>query len=81
LAAVLITPSITTPGKVTPTGPDHLNEVVSCFTTSATASGTAGRGVAIFCRSARSFPVATSTGAALIPEPPMSMPSACMALA
>src|SRR5712691_889150 len=44
LAAVLVTPSVTTPGKVMPTGPDQLNEVVSCFTTSATASGGARRG-------------------------------------
>ena len=81
LAAVLIRPSVTTPGKVIPTGPDQLNEVVSCFTTSATASGRAGRGVGIFRRSARSLPAAASTGAALMPEPPMSMPSACMPLA
>ncbi len=80
LAAVLVTPLVTTPGKVMPTGPDQLNEVVSSFTTPATASGRAGRGVSIFCRSASSFPVATSTGAPLMPVPPMSMPSACMAL-
>jgi hypothetical protein len=78
LAAVLVTPSVTTPGKVMPIGPDQLKAVVSCFTTSATASGSAGRGVAIFCRSARNLPVVTSTGAALMPEPPMAMPSACM---
>ena len=81
LAAVLVTPSVTTPGKVMPTGPDQLKKVVSCFTTSATASGLAGRGVAIFCRGASSLPVVTSTGAPLMPEPPMSMPSACMAQA
>src|SRR5580658_1676379 len=80
LAAVLVTPLVTTPGKVMPTGPDQLKEVVSSFTTPATASGRAGCGVSIFCRSASSFPVATSTGAPLMPEPPMSMPSACMAL-
>ena len=81
LAAVLVTPSMTTPGKVMPTGPDQLNEAVICFTTSATASGRAGRGVAIFCRSVTNLPVVTSTGAPLMPEPPMSMPSACMAQA
>jgi imidazole glycerol-phosphate synthase subunit HisF len=79
-AAVLVTPSVTTPGKVIPTGPDQLKEVVSFLTTSATASGSAGRGVSIFCRSASSLPVVTSTGAALMPEPPMSMPSTRMAI-
>ena len=76
----VVTPSVTTPGKVMPTGPDQLKEVVSLFTTSATGPGRAGRGVSIFSRSARSLPVVTSTGAALMPEPPMSMPSACMAI-
>ena len=80
LAAVLVTPSATTPGKVMPTGPDQSKEAVSFFTTSATASGTAGRGVSIFCRSASSLPAITSTGAALMPDPPMSMPSTCMAI-
>jgi hypothetical protein len=79
-AAVLVTPSITTPGKVMPTGPDQSNEAVRFFTISAIGPGRAGRGVSIFCRSASSFPVATSTGAALMPLPPMSMPSACMAI-
>src|SRR5215469_720409 len=78
LAAVRVTPSITTPGKVAPTGPDQPNDLVSRATTPATASGVAGRGVSIFCRSASSLPAATSTGAALIPVPPMSTPSACM---
>ena len=63
-----------------PTGPDQLNAATSSPTTPATASGTAGRGVSIFFRSASSLPVSTSTGAALMPLPPMSMPSACMAL-
>ena len=80
LAAVLVTPSVTTPGNVMPTGPDQLNAVTSSFTTAATASGRAGRGVSIFCRAASSLPVSTSTGAALMPVPPMSMPSACMAI-
>jgi imidazole glycerol-phosphate synthase subunit HisF len=80
LAAVRVTPAVTTPGKVMPIGPDQLNVAVSFFTTSDTAWGSAGRGVSIFCRSASSLPVATSTGAALIPDPPMSMPSACMAI-
>src|ERR1700733_1052922 len=78
LAAVLVTPLVTTPGNVMPIGPDHSNEVTSWLTTSATASGTAGCGVAIFFRSASSFPAATSTGAPLMPVPPISMPSACI---
>ncbi len=78
LAAVRVTPLITTPGKVTPVGPDQEKASTSLCTTSATAFGTAGRGVAIFTRSATKVPVSRSTGAALIPVPPISMPSACM---
>jgi hypothetical protein len=80
LAAVRVTPLITTPGKVMPVGPDQEKVSTSLCTTSATASGTAGRGVAIFTRSAANVPVSRSTGAALIPVPPISMPSACMLL-
>ena len=47
LAAVLVMPFITTPGKVMPTGPDQLNVLTSWATTSATASGVAGCGVSI----------------------------------
>ena len=77
-AAVRTVPPATTPGKVAPMTPDQLNASTSSCTTSVTASGVAGDGVAIFFRSASSFPVARSTGAPLIPVPPMSIPSACM---
>ena len=79
LAALRMVPLITTPGKVAPmTSPLWGNEPASSRTTSVTASGVAGRGVAIFFRSASSFPVSRSTGAPLIPVPPMSIPSACI---
>ena len=60
--------------------PDQPNACTSSWTTSLTASGVEGGGVRIFFRSASSFPVARSTGAPLIPVPPMSMPSACMSI-
>ena len=41
------------------------------------APGVAGFGVRILYRSAVSSPVARSTGAAFIPDPPMSMPNDC----
>ena len=69
---------MTTPGKVAPVTPDQLNELASSRTTSVTASGVDGCGVAIFWRSASIVPVATSTGAPLMPVPPMSIPSTCM---
>src|ERR1035438_2472237 len=77
LCAVMVVPLITTPGNVIPAGPVQPNPLARSRTTSATASGTAGRGVSILTRSAASLPVNTSTGAALIPVPPMSMPSTC----
>ena len=51
------------------------------MTTSAIASGVDGCGVAIFNRSFASVPVARSTGAAFIPDPPMSMPNAVIVIA
>ncbi len=73
-AAVRMTPSTTTPGNVMPTGPVHSKWSTSLATTSAIAFGVAGCGVGIRWRSAVSSPVFVSTGAPLIPEPPMSMP-------
>src|SRR4051812_25422661 len=73
-AAVRVTPSTTTPGKVTPTRSNPSN----CPATSATASTTLvtslGCGVGTRTRSASNSPSAVSTGAPLTPEPPMSMP-------
>ena len=78
LAALRMVPLITTPGKVAPVTPVQPNDAATSCTTSVTASGVAGCGVAIFFRSASSFPVSRSTGAPLIPVPPMSIPSACI---
>ena len=75
LAALSVTPRRTTAGNVTPTGPDHSKWATSCATTSAIAAGVAGCGVWILYRSAVRVPSARSTGAAFIPEPPMSMPN------
>ena len=44
LAAVRVTPPITTPGNVMPIGPDQLKSATSSLTAPATASGSAGRG-------------------------------------
>ena len=79
LAAVSVTPSTTTPGNVIPAGPRQPNDSTSCPTVLATVSGTAGCGVSSLTRSASNLPWAVSTGAPLIPEPPMSMPSTCTA--
>ncbi len=79
LAAVIVTPFTTTPGNVMPTGPVHSKFFTCCATTAATASGLAGRGVSTLTRSVRNVPVVVSTGAALMPVPPMSMPSTCTA--
>src|SRR5215469_715445 len=76
-AAVWTTPSTTTPGKVRPTGPVQAKSCTRRAATSMTASGVAGWGVWIFCRSAVSWPVDVSTGAALMPVPPISMPRTC----
>src|SRR5439155_25668730 len=75
LAAVQVVPPITTPGNVTPIGPDQPKSATSCLTASATGSGCAGLGVGTLTPSAARVPVVTSTGAALIPEPPISIPS------
>ena len=79
LAAVSVFPSTTTPGNVMPAGPVQLNASTNWPTVLATASGTAGWGVSSLTRSASSLPCPVSTGAALIPEPPISMPSTCTA--
>ena len=79
MAAVIVTPSTTTPGNAMPTGPVQSKFFTCWATTAATASGLAGRGVSTLTRSVSSFPLAVSTGAALIPVPPMSMPSTCTA--
>src|SRR6185437_2266958 len=80
LAAVIVTPLITTPGNAIPAGPVQLKSWTSPCTALAIASGSAGRGVSTLIRSVMNVPLAVSTGAALIPEPPMSMPSTCTAL-
>src|SRR5689334_24963195 len=69
LAAVRMTPLVTTPGKVMPALPDQPNPAVRPRTASATALGLAGCGVGTLIRSRVRVPLATSTGAALIPEP------------
>jgi hypothetical protein len=58
-----------------PAGPVQPKPATSPLTASAIGSGSAGRGVATLTRGALKAPVVTSTGAALIPEPPMSIPS------
>ena len=77
LAALRITPWRTTPGNVTPTCPCQPKCSTSSATTGAIDVGVAGWGVRILKRSAVSSPVAMLTGAAFIPEPPMSIPNAC----
>src|SRR5262249_13912983 len=75
LAAVYVTPPMTTPGKATPVGPAQPTPATSPAPASAIASGSAGGGVATLTRGVVRVPVVTSTVAALIPEPPMSIPS------
>ncbi len=79
LAAVIVTPFTTTPGNVMPTGPVQSKFFTCCATTAATASGLAGWGVSTLTRSVSNVPLVVSTGAALMPVPPMSMPSTCTA--
>src|SRR4051794_7476779 len=74
LEAVSVTPFLTTAGKVTPTGPFHAWCSITCATTSATGAGRAGCGVTIRNRGAASWPESMSTGAPLMPLPPMSIP-------
>ncbi len=69
-----MTPLVTTPGKVMPALPDQPNSATRPRTASATAFGPAGCGVGTLIRSLVRLPMVTSTGAALIPEPPMSIP-------
>jgi hypothetical protein len=74
-AAECTTPLRTTPGTVTPTGPVASgNRLTSSAITSATASGVEGCGVSMRCRSVAKSPTMRSTGAALMPLPPKSMP-------
>ena len=79
LAAVSATPPRTTAGNVAPTAPSPPNLATTWATTSATDAGTAGCGVSSRYRSAVSVPRSTSTGAPLMPVPPMSIPSTCCA--
>src|SRR5690625_4085840 len=74
----MATPSWTTAGKVTPTGTPRpiSKDSTKAVTVSATASGVEGWGVGIRRRSADSAPVLRSTGAPLMPLPPISTPKA-----
>src|SRR5262245_61189888 len=74
-AAVSTTPCRTTAGMVSPTGPGMPICCGISPTTSATACGVAGDGVSNRTRSAANLPSAMSTGAPLIPVPPMSIPT------
>ena len=73
-AALPMTPWRTTPGKVTPTGSLPFQLPATSTSAGSTASGVAGRGVSTRTRSSIRAPASTSTGAPLIPDPPMSMP-------
>ncbi len=76
-AAVFTTPCCTTPGTVTPIGePSCTSSKRSTIsaTQSHTASGVDFSGVSILKRSWANSPFSRSTGAPLIPLPPMSMP-------
>jgi len=78
LAAVRTTPLVTTAGKVTPMGESPMSSLkcaVICSRMSATAAGEDTFGVTMRSRSLANSPVARSTGAPLMPVPPMSMPS------
>src|SRR5690606_7401542 len=74
-----VVPPSTTPGKVIPTGPVQPKWSTTCLTPSATASGVAGCGVRTLWRSCARSPLPRSTGAPLIPDPPMSTPKISMA--
>ncbi len=77
-AADRTTPRRTTAGTVTPTGPvESGNLATSSAMISPTASGVDCSGVSMRSRSAANSPVSTSTGAALMPLPPKSMPIGC----
>ena len=72
-AAVRTVPPTTTAGSVHPIGPVTPTCSTSVATTAATASGVEGSGVTIRIRPV-AVPVARSTCAALMPEPPTSTP-------
>ena len=74
-AALCTTPWRTTVGIAAPIGPVHSKCSTSSFTMGAIASGVAGCGVSTWYRSSHNSPVSRATGAAFMPEPPMSMPS------
>ena len=86
-AADFSTPSIVTPGSPMPIGVaspsplDLARRLTIRETEASTASGVDGLGVATRIRSERKRPASTSTTAALIPLPPMSMPIAIRPLA
>ena len=69
-AALRMVPPITTPGKVAPVTPVQPNDCASSLTTSVTASGVAGCGVAIFFRSVSKLPGVEVHGRALDPCSP-----------
>ena len=73
--AVSTIPPRTTAGTATPPGPAIPISFRTPSTAAATACGVAGDGVGNRIRSAASSPVAMSTGAALIPVPPISTPT------
>ena len=77
-AAEKTVPLRTIAGTVMPMGLSPVRSLkcsATSPTTFATASGVDGFGVSIRSRSAANSPVARSTGAPLMPEPPMSIPS------
>src|SRR4051812_38866253 len=77
-AADRVWPWVTTAGMVTPIGPSLPIESAKCSTISATTAatffGVDFAGVGIRSRFPASSPVVRSTGAPLIPLPPMSIP-------
>src|SRR5690242_9235437 len=84
LAAESTVPRMTTAGTVTPIGESPVTSAkwsTIWSTTSATASGVAGFGVRILSRLPASSPFLRSTGAPLMPLPPMSMPRGLPCLA
>src|SRR5215210_4239323 len=77
-AAVCTTPPLTTAGNPQPTGPSHPASWTTSTAVSTIASGVAGVGVLILTLSFTNSPVSVSTGAPLIPDPPMSIPNTFM---
>jgi hypothetical protein len=74
LAADLATPPRITAGNPMPTGRSIGRPAISLAVAFATAFGVAGCGVSTRTRGVVSSPVAVSTMAALMPDPPTSMP-------